>query len=172
MELGDHGVGDRDCGRAPGAFAAAAPLRIGSDRQRPGAPAEHTMVALGQRDRPGRLNPPARDRQVGERTPGRLGEETPVVDLDLGQRRERVQIDPLAGGRPRIDLAGDPRREVPQPVDRTLAGKEKGSQPDGIEPPEGRPLERSVVQVEPVDIDPRSHYPSPDKARAAPGSSP
>ena len=112
------------------------------------------MVALGQRDRPGRLNPPARDRQVGERTPGRLGEETPVVDLDLGQRRERVQIDPLAGGRPRIDLAGDPRREVPQPVDRTLAGKEKGSQPDGIEPPEGRPLERSVVQVEPVDIGP------------------
>ena len=106
MELGDHGVGDRDCGCAPGAFAATAPLRMGSVRQRPGARAEHPMVALGQRDRPGRLDPPARDRKVRESAPRRLGEKTPVMDLDLGQRRERVQIHPRAGRRPRIDLAG------------------------------------------------------------------
>ena len=79
------------------------------------------------------------------------------MDFDLGQRGERFQIDPLAGGCSWIELARNPRREVPEPIDLMLVGQQERGQPNGIEPLEGRSLQRSVVQVEPIDMDPRSH---------------
>ena len=72
----------------------------------------------------------------------------------LGQGRKRLHVDALARGRPRIHLARDLRRKVPQPVDGTFAGQEEGGgRPDEIERPERCALECSVVQVEPVDMD-------------------
>ena len=97
------------------------------------------------------------NRQIGERTPRRLGEETPVVDAHFREGCERLQIDLLPGRGSSIELPGDPRREVPEPVDRALTGKQQSSQPDRIQPFEGSPLQRSVIQIEPVDIDSRSH---------------
>ena len=158
MELGDHGVTDRHSGRSPSALTPPAPVWIRADRQRPGAFAEHSVVASGQSDRLRRFDPPARDGQVRERAPRGLGEKTAVVDLDLGQGGERPQVDLLSCRRPWVELSRDPRREVAESVNRALAGKHEGGQLGGIEPLEGCALERSVVQVEPVDIDPRSHF--------------
>ena len=92
------------------------------------------------------------------------------MNLDLGQRRRRLQTGPQSGRRAGIDRAGYPRGDVPKAVDRVLTGEQEGSQPDGIDPLEPRALAHSLVRVEPVDKDP--FVSDPGKARAIPGSSP
>ena len=90
------------------------------------------MVAFGQRDRPRRIDTSAGDREVGERTPGGLGQETPVVDFNFRQGDERIQVKLLATRRLWIELPGNTRREVAEPVDRALAGKQESGQLDGV----------------------------------------
>ena len=69
-------------------------------RRKPmGPPVRHRVIAFGQHHRAGRLDSPARDRKVGDRTPYRFRQKPPVMDLDFGQRGERFEIDLLARGR-------------------------------------------------------------------------
>ena len=139
--------------RPPGAEAMVrlrgVPARTGA-RRRP-------LAALRQRHRLRRLDLPSGEREAGERPPRGLGQEPSVVDLDFRQRRQRLQVDLLARRGARIELSRDPGGEVAEPVDPVFAGQQQGGEPNGIEPLEGRALQGAVVQVEPVDIDARSH---------------
>ncbi|MDE0241693.1 MAG: hypothetical protein OXQ84_16115, partial [bacterium] len=119
--------------------------------------AVYAVVALRQHDWLRRMDTSAGDRQIGERAPCCLGEEAPEMDLDLRQGGKRIEINLLAAWRARIELPGDSRNQVSESVDCALRGKETGGEPDRIQPFEAAVLQRSVIQVEPVYQDPRSH---------------
>lgn len=64
--------------------------------------------------------------------PRGLGQETPVVDFNFRQGDERIQVKLLATRRLWIELPGNTRREVAEPVDRALAGKQESGQLDRV----------------------------------------
>ena len=100
VELGDHRVRERHARTALPASASTRGSRIDPDRQRLGSPFRHRVIAFRQRHRTGRLDSPAGDRKVGDRTPYRLRQKPPVMDVGFGQRGERLEVDLLTRGAP------------------------------------------------------------------------
>ena len=149
-----------------------AALGVTAHRQRLVVPTCNRVIAGRQRHRLRCVNPPARDRKVDQRPPDVLGKKVAEVNFDLRKRAERTQIGVLPGGCSGVSYSGNMGGEVEQPVDRARRGQQQPAQLDRIEPFERRPLDRSVVEVEAIEIDPRSHFLPPQKARATPGSGP
>ena len=104
-----------------------------------------------------------------ERCPDRMAQEVPEIHLHLGPMvPQRTEIDVLAlglglvGGR-----AGDPRREILDREDIVVRLKDLREQGREVEPFPRRALERSVVEIEAVDLDEGAHG-SPRKKQGPP----
>ena len=167
VELRDHCVRQQG-----GCLASSLPSRatcgVAAHGQRLHPRPGDRVIARGQRHRPRCVDLPASHRQVDERTPDRLGEKAPEMHFHLRQRAECGDISMLASRRSWVRSPGYMGGEVKQLVHDASRRQHPARQIDRIQPLEWRPLEHSVVQVEAVDIDPRSHgRPRKSKGRSS-----
>ena len=154
----------REGGRRLASFPAGANwLRIAPYGQRLGVRTCDGMIACRQRRRSQCVDSSAGDWQVGERPPYVLGEKAPEMHFDFRQRAECAQIGMLASWRPGVRTAGNISGEVKQPVDCVRGRQQQPAQFNRIQPLERRPPDRAVLEIEAVNIDPRSHAHPPCK---------
>ena len=94
------------------------------------------------------------------------------MHLDFRERPQCAQIRVLVGWRAGVRNPGDMGGEIQQLVDCASLRKQQPAQLNWIEPFELGPLDRSVIQVEAVDIDSSSHLRPHIKSKGHSGEQP